>query len=75
MRHMLAGTTYTAACYVEPTSSNLNVQIRLLEYTQNFGSNTQLQAHSAELFEQGDHRHRQPPIRRLLDDFPRMTSA
>ena len=39
----VAGRSYTASCYVEPTSANLNVSIRLLEYTQNFGSNTQLQ--------------------------------
>jgi hypothetical protein len=34
----VAGTTYTASCYVQPTSSNLNVQIRFLEYTQNYAS-------------------------------------
>jgi len=40
----VAGRSYTASCYVEPTSSgSLDATIRLLEYTQNFGSNTQLQ--------------------------------
>ena len=40
----VAGQSYTASCYVEPTSSaSLNATIRLLEYTQNFSSNTQLQ--------------------------------
>jgi len=40
----VAGRSYTASCYVEPTSSgSLNATIRLLEYTQNFSSNTQLQ--------------------------------
>ena len=34
----VAGTSYTASCYVQPTGPNLNVQIRFLEYTQNFGS-------------------------------------
>ncbi len=33
-----AGRTYTASCYVQPSAANLNVLIRLLEYTQNFGS-------------------------------------
>jgi hypothetical protein len=32
----VAGATYTASCYVWPTSANLNVQIRFLEYTQNY---------------------------------------
>jgi hypothetical protein len=41
----VAGRSYTASCYVEPTSSGgLNARIRLLEYTQNFSSNTQLQS-------------------------------
>ncbi len=40
----VAARSYTASCYVEPTSSgSLNATIRLLEYTQNFSSNTQLQ--------------------------------
>ncbi len=40
----VAGRTYTASCYVEPTSSgSLNATIRLLEYTQDFSSYTQLQ--------------------------------
>ena len=39
----VAGKVYTAFCYVEPTSANLNVQIRFLEYTQNFGSSIHLQ--------------------------------
>ena len=39
----VAGKVYTAACYVEPTSANLNVQIRFLEYTQNYGSLIHLQ--------------------------------
>jgi hypothetical protein len=41
----VASRTYTASCYVEPTSSgSLNATIRLLEYTQNFSSDTQLQS-------------------------------
>jgi hypothetical protein len=39
----VAGKAYTAQCYVQPTSANLNVQIRFLEYTQNFGSNIHFQ--------------------------------
>ena len=39
----VAGRSYTASCYVEPTSGSLNVLIRLLEYTQNYSSNTKLQ--------------------------------
>jgi hypothetical protein len=40
----VTGRSYTASCYVEPTSSgSLNATIRLLEYTQNFSSYTQLQ--------------------------------
>ncbi len=38
----VAGQTYTASCYVQPTTANLNVQIRLLEYTQDYGTNTQI---------------------------------
>jgi hypothetical protein len=41
----VAGRSYTASCYVEPTSSgSLDSTIRLLEYTQNFSSDTQLQS-------------------------------
>jgi hypothetical protein len=41
----VAGRSYAASCYVEPTSSgSLNSTIRLLEYTQNFSSDTQLQS-------------------------------
>jgi len=40
----VSGRSYTASCYVQPSSSSsLNATIRLLEYTQNFSSNTQLQ--------------------------------
>ena len=39
----VAGRTYTASCYVQPTTANLNVQIRILEYTQNFSSSTRFQ--------------------------------
>src|ERR1019366_1217484 len=40
----VAGRSYTASCYVEPTlSGSLNATIRLLEYTQSFSSYTQLQ--------------------------------
>ncbi|MCU1422022.1 MAG: hypothetical protein JWN36_1673 [Microbacteriaceae bacterium] len=35
----VAGKTYTFSCWVQPTSGSLSVQARLLEYTQNFGSN------------------------------------
>jgi aryl-phospho-beta-D-glucosidase BglC (GH1 family) len=34
----VAGTTYTASCWVQPTRGTLNVQFRFLEYTQNWGS-------------------------------------
>ena len=34
----VAGTTYTAQCWVQPTGPNLTVQIHFVEYTQNFGS-------------------------------------
>ncbi|MCU1551315.1 MAG: hypothetical protein JWR36_1875 [Glaciihabitans sp.] len=34
----VAGTNYTAQCWVQPTSANLTVQIHFVEYTQNFGS-------------------------------------
>jgi hypothetical protein len=41
----VAGRSYTASCYVEPTSSGtLDSTIRLLEYTQNFSSDTPLQS-------------------------------
>jgi hypothetical protein len=41
----VAGLSYTASCYVQPTSSgSLDSTIRLLEYTQNFSSDTQLQS-------------------------------
>ncbi|HEY0871508.1 MAG TPA: fibronectin type III domain-containing protein [Acidothermaceae bacterium] len=41
----VAGRSYTASCYVEPTSSaSLDSTIRLLEYTQSFSSDTQLQS-------------------------------
>jgi hypothetical protein len=33
-----SGKTYTASCYVRPSTTNLEVRIRLLQYTQNFGS-------------------------------------
>ena len=39
----VAGKTYTASCFVQPTAANLNVQIRILEYTQNFSSSTRFQ--------------------------------
>ena len=39
----VAGRSYTASCYVQPTSANLNVSIRFLEYTQNYSSNTHFQ--------------------------------
>jgi hypothetical protein len=38
----IAGKTYTASCYVFTSAANLNVQLRFLEYTQNWGSNTHL---------------------------------
>jgi hypothetical protein len=40
----VAGRAYTASCYVQPTSGSLNVQIRWLEYPQNFSSSTNLQS-------------------------------
>jgi hypothetical protein len=40
----VAGRSYTASCYVQPTGANLNAQIRFLEYTQNFGSSITLQS-------------------------------
>ena len=33
----VAGTTYTAQCWAQPTSANLTVQIHFVEYTANFG--------------------------------------
>ncbi|MCL2850464.1 MAG: metallophosphoesterase [Micrococcales bacterium] len=36
------GKTYTATCYVRPSTANLEVRIRLLQYTANFGSNQNL---------------------------------
>jgi hypothetical protein len=33
-----AGRAYTASCYVRPSTSNLEVRIRLLQYTQDFGA-------------------------------------
>lgn len=36
------GKTYTASCYVRPSTANLEVRIRLLQYTQDFGSNEKL---------------------------------
>jgi hypothetical protein len=45
VNNSVAGRSYTASCYVEPTSSgSLDSTIRLLEYTQNFSSDTQLQS-------------------------------
>jgi hypothetical protein len=38
----VAGKRYTAQCYVQPTSANLNVQIRFLEYAQDYSSNIKL---------------------------------
>lgn len=37
-----SGKTYTASCYVRPSTANLEVRIRLLQYTQNFGANQNL---------------------------------
>jgi titin len=34
----VAGYVYTASCYVQPTVTGLNVQLRFLEYTQSYGS-------------------------------------
>src|ERR1019366_7512941 len=39
----VAGRSYTASCYVQPTSGSLNVSIRWLEYTQDFSSVINLQ--------------------------------
>ena len=39
----VAGRSYTASCYVQPTSGSLNVSIRWLEYTQDFSSVIYLQ--------------------------------
>src|SRR4051812_2606692 len=39
-----AGQAYTAQCWVQPTGGSLNVLMRLLEYTQNFGSFSTLQS-------------------------------
>jgi hypothetical protein len=44
INNSVAGRSYTASCYVQPTSGNLNVTIRWLEYTQNFGSVINLQS-------------------------------
>ncbi len=37
-----AGSAYTASCYVRPSRAGLEVRIRLLQYTQDFGSNLNL---------------------------------
>jgi hypothetical protein len=39
----VAGKVYTASCFVQPTTANLNVQIRFLEYTHNYSSSLHLQ--------------------------------
>lgn len=39
----VAGAAYAAECYVQPTVSDLNVQIRFMEYTQNYDFGTVLQ--------------------------------
>jgi hypothetical protein len=39
----VAGRAYTASCWVRPTAAAVNVQIRFLEYTQNWSSNTKFQ--------------------------------
>ena len=44
INNSVAGRAYTASCYVQPTSGSLNVLIRWLEYTQNFGSVINLQS-------------------------------
>jgi hypothetical protein len=44
INNSVAGRSYTASCYVQPTSGSLNVTIRWLEYTQNFGSVINLQS-------------------------------
>ena len=36
------GAAYTASCYVRPSTPNLEVRIRLLQYTQNFATNQKL---------------------------------
>jgi hypothetical protein len=38
----VAGKTYTAQCYVRPTNTGRTVQMRFLQYTQNYGSNTNI---------------------------------
>jgi Fibronectin type III domain len=38
----VTGKTYTAQCYVQPTTTGLNVQIRLMQYAQNYSSYTNL---------------------------------
>ncbi|MEO6821183.1 MAG: fibronectin type III domain-containing protein, partial [Candidatus Nanopelagicales bacterium] len=44
VNNSVGGTTYTASCYVQPTGPNLNLQLRFLEYTQNYGSHINLSA-------------------------------
>ena len=44
INNSVAGRSYTASCYVQPTSGSLNVTIRWLEYTQNFSSVINLQS-------------------------------
>jgi hypothetical protein len=44
INNSVAGRSYTASCYVQPTSGTLNVTIRWLEYTQNYGSVINLQS-------------------------------
>jgi hypothetical protein len=44
INNSVAGRSYTASCYVQPTSGSLNVLIRWLEYTQSFGSVINLQS-------------------------------
>lgn len=38
----VAGATYTASCWVEPTAANLNVNLRFLEYAHDFSSDIHL---------------------------------
>jgi len=38
----VAGKAYTAQCYIRATGPSINVQIRLLEYTQNYSSNIKM---------------------------------
>lgn len=38
----IAGKQYTVQCWVQPTGPNLNMTIRLLEYTQNYSSNIKI---------------------------------